>query len=61
LTETDMVRDLTVEQREHLLKMVPLRRIATPEEVAVMVGFVVTRATYSTGNVFHASGGVVMA
>jgi NAD(P)-dependent dehydrogenase (short-subunit alcohol dehydrogenase family) len=61
LTDTDLVRDLTPEQRESLLRMVPLRRIASPEEVAAMVGFVVTRAGYSTGNVFHVSGGVVMA
>jgi NAD(P)-dependent dehydrogenase (short-subunit alcohol dehydrogenase family) len=61
LTDTDMVRGLTPEQREGLLKLVPLRRIAAPEEVAAMVGFVVTRAGYSTGNVFHVSGGVVMA
>jgi NAD(P)-dependent dehydrogenase (short-subunit alcohol dehydrogenase family) len=61
LTDTDMVRNLTPEQREGLLKMVPLRRIAAPEEVAAMVSFVITRAGYSTGNVFHVSGGVVMA
>lgn len=60
LTDTDMVRSLTPEQREGLLKLVPLRRLATPEEVAAMVGFVVTRAGYSTGNVFHVSGGVIM-
>lgn len=60
LTDTDMVRNLTPEQREGLLKLVPLRRIAAPEEVAAMVGFVVTRAGYSTGNVFHVSGGVIM-
>jgi NAD(P)-dependent dehydrogenase (short-subunit alcohol dehydrogenase family) len=61
LTDTDLVRDLTDAQRDHLLEMVPMQRLATPDEVAEMVAFVVTRATYSTGNVFHASGGVVMA
>jgi len=40
--------------------MVPLKRMATPAEVASMVAWVVTRADYSTGNVFHVGGGVVM-
>jgi NAD(P)-dependent dehydrogenase (short-subunit alcohol dehydrogenase family) len=61
LTETDLVRDLTDAQREVLLATVPMQRVASPEEIAEMVAFVITGATYSTGNVFHASGGVVMA
>lgn len=60
LTDTDLVRGLTDAQRQALLGMVPLGRIAAPEEVAAMVGFLVTDARYSTGNVFHVSGGVVL-
>ena len=61
LTDTDLVRDLSPAQRDALLAMVPLKRVALPEEIADVVAFVVTSAAYSTGNVFHASGGVVMA
>jgi NAD(P)-dependent dehydrogenase (short-subunit alcohol dehydrogenase family) len=60
LTDTDLVRDLTDAQRSALLGMVPLGRIGAPEEVARMVALVVVDATYSTGNVFHVGGGVVM-
>lgn len=60
VTETDLLGGLDERQRERLLQMVPMGRIAGPEEVASMVGWVVTKATYSTGNVFHASGGVIM-
>ncbi len=60
LTDTDLVRDLTDAQRSALLGMVPLGRIGAPEEVASMVSYVVTDASYCTGNVFHVGGGVVM-
>jgi NAD(P)-dependent dehydrogenase (short-subunit alcohol dehydrogenase family) len=60
LTNTDMVADLSAEQRAGLLAMVPLERMATPEEVAATVDWVIRGATYSTGNVFSVSGGVAM-
>ncbi|HET6612888.1 MAG TPA: 3-oxoacyl-ACP reductase family protein [Kofleriaceae bacterium] len=61
LTDTDLVRGLAPEAADRLAKIVPLGRIADPDEIARMVAFVATEVTYSTGNVFHASGGVVMA
>ncbi|MEZ4293445.1 MAG: 3-oxoacyl-ACP reductase family protein [Polyangiaceae bacterium] len=60
LTDTDLVRGLTENQKNALLTKVPLRRLASPDEIAAMVELVITAATYSTGNVFHAGGGVVM-
>ncbi|MFT5680366.1 MAG: 3-oxoacyl-[acyl-carrier protein] reductase [Myxococcota bacterium] len=60
LTDTDLVAGLKPEQLASLLSMVPMRRLGRPEEVAAMVRFVLTQATYSTGNVFHVGGGVVM-
>jgi 3-oxoacyl-[acyl-carrier protein] reductase len=60
LTSTDMVSGLTEAQRSGLLERVPLRRMASPEEIAATVDWVVRGATYSTGNVFDVSGGVVM-
>jgi NAD(P)-dependent dehydrogenase (short-subunit alcohol dehydrogenase family) len=60
LTATDLIEGLTDAQRNALLSITPLKRLAVPAEVAAMVAFLVTRATYSTGNVFHVGGGVVM-
>jgi NAD(P)-dependent dehydrogenase (short-subunit alcohol dehydrogenase family) len=60
LTDTDLTRNLTDAQRTGLLGLVPQGRIGTPDEVAAMVAFVITDASYSTGNVFHVGGGVVM-
>lgn len=60
LTDTDMVRSLDGDQRAQLERLIPLRRMATSEEVAKLIVMVLSGATYSTGNVFHASGGVAM-
>lgn len=60
LTETDMVAELSQTQRSSLLERIPLARIASPEEVAATVEWVIRGATYATGNVFHVSGGVAM-
>lgn len=60
LTDTDMIAAVPDRQREQLLRSVPLGRMADPAEIAELVAWVVTGASYSTGNVFHASGGVVM-
>jgi NAD(P)-dependent dehydrogenase (short-subunit alcohol dehydrogenase family) len=60
LTRTDMTLGLSDEQRDGLMKRVPLGRLAEAREHARLVRWLVTEASYSTGNVFHASGGVVM-
>jgi NAD(P)-dependent dehydrogenase (short-subunit alcohol dehydrogenase family) len=60
VTDTDLIRGLTDAQRAGLVGLVPLGHMTTPDEVAKMAGFVVCEAEYSTGNVFHVSGGVVM-
>ena len=60
LTATDLTSGLSEPQLEGLLAIVPMKRLAAPEEVAAMVKWVVTGATYSTGNVFHVTGGTTM-
>jgi NAD(P)-dependent dehydrogenase (short-subunit alcohol dehydrogenase family) len=55
-----MTLGLSDEQRDGLMKRVPLGRLAEAREHARLVRWLVTEASYSTGNVFHASGGVVM-
>ncbi len=59
--ETDMTKDLPDEVRENILKMVPLKRMGEPADIAAMVGFLAGPAAgYITGQVFTVDGGMVM-
>jgi len=54
--ETDMTKDLP---QEDLKKMVPCGRFGKPEEVASLVGFLVSEeASYITGEVININGGL---
>lgn len=54
--ETDMTRDLP---QEELKKLVPVGRFGKPEEVASLVGFLVSdEAAYITGEVISINGGL---
>lgn len=54
--ETDMTKDLP---KDELVKMVPLKRFGRPEEVAELVGFLLSdSARYITGEVVSISGGM---
>ena len=60
--ETDMTSTLEGEQVQKLLSQVPLRRLGKPEEIASMVGFLVSEeASYITGETIHVNGGMYMA
>ncbi len=57
LIDTDMVSD---EVRDEALKMIPLRRMGTPDEVAALVAFLMTPdAAYITRQVISVNGGMV--
>jgi len=59
--ETDMTRDLGDEIQSNILKMIPLKRMGDPDEIAATVGFLAgERAGYITGQVFTVDGGMVM-
>ncbi|MDR1012548.1 MAG: 3-oxoacyl-ACP reductase FabG [Coxiellaceae bacterium] len=60
--ESDMTKKLTVEQRERLLSMIPMRRMGDPSDVADVVSFLASSdASYVTGSTIHVNGGMFMA
>jgi 3-oxoacyl-[acyl-carrier protein] reductase len=60
--DTDMTRELTDEQRESMLRQIPLGRLGAPTEIAALVGFLCgEEAGYITGETLHINGGMYMA
>ena len=60
--DTDMTRDLPEEQRELMLRNIPLGRLGDPAEVAALVRFLCSDAAgYITGETVHINGGMHMA
>jgi|SRR5581483_1706351 len=60
-TDTPLVESLMASDRERdeILRMVPLRRPGTPEEVAAMILFLASdEAAYATGGIFSVDGGI---
>ncbi|MEV2245995.1 3-oxoacyl-ACP reductase FabG [Streptomyces sp. NPDC049970] len=60
-TDTDMVAAMPEEKRKGLLATVPMRRMATSDEVAAAVGYLTGEdAGYVTGTVLRVDGGIGM-
>jgi 3-oxoacyl-[acyl-carrier protein] reductase len=55
---TDMTAELPAPARESILTRIPLGRMGTPDEVAEVVAFLATRASYVHGTVVHVNGGM---
>ena len=59
--DTDMTRELADEQRDALLKSIPLARLGQPREIAAAVAFLASDAAgYITGETIHVNGGMYM-
>jgi 3-oxoacyl-[acyl-carrier protein] reductase len=60
--DTDMTRELPEDQRDLLLRQIPLGRLGTPVEVAALVSFLCSdKGGYITGETVHINGGMYMA
>ncbi len=59
--DTDMTRALNEDQRETLMKDIPLGRLGAPEDIAEAVAYLASDAGgYVTGQTLHVNGGMVM-
>ena len=59
--DTDMTRKLPEEQRDLLMRQIPLGRLGAPAEIAALVSFLCSDiAAYITGETVHINGGMHM-
>jgi 3-oxoacyl-[acyl-carrier protein] reductase len=59
--ETEMTAKLNEQQREAFLNVIPLKRAAKPEDIAVVASFLASeKADYITGQVICVDGGMIM-
>lgn len=58
-TRTDMTASTLATREAEIIAQIPLRRVAEPEEIAALVGFLASeRAGYITGAIIHINGGI---
>jgi 3-oxoacyl-(acyl-carrier-protein) reductase len=56
--ETEMIAAMPQEARARILERIPMARFGRPEEIAQVVGFLVSQGDYITGQVFAIDGGL---
>lgn len=55
---TDMTKDLA--NTEEMMKLIPLKRMGTPEDIAKAVKFLAVDSSYVTGQVLEVDGGLII-
>jgi 3-oxoacyl-[acyl-carrier protein] reductase len=55
---TEMTEELPEEVKNNIMQSITLGRIGRPEEIAEVVAFLATKASYITGSVIHVNGGL---
>ena len=59
LVDTEIIAHLKEDARAEFLRKIPMARFGTPEEIAAVVGFLASdRASYVTGQIWRADGGM---
>jgi 3-oxoacyl-[acyl-carrier protein] reductase len=56
--DTEMTHELPAEVKQHILGRIPMARMGTAEEVAEVVTWLATKASYVHGTVIHVNGGM---
>jgi acetoacetyl-CoA reductase len=57
-TETDMLRSVPEEIRQHIIEKIPAGRFGQPEEIAACVRYLVTEGDYITAQAIGINGGI---
>ena len=57
-TDTDMFAEVPEEVKQQIIARIPLGRLATPEDIAKVVRFLVMDGDYITGAVIDVNGGL---
>ena len=58
--ETRMTAELSPEIKAGILAKIPLGRMGSPEEIAIVVRFLAVEASYCTGTTIHVNGGMYL-
>ena len=59
--ETNMTASLSQDQKDNILKKIPLEKIGSPEDIAYSVRFLASNESgYITGETIHVNGGLAM-
>ena len=59
LVDTEIIAHLNEKSRDEFVRRIPMARFGTPEEIAAVVGFLASeKASYVTGQVWRADGGM---